>query len=125
MMNNPRMFVEELKKFSNRIGNVGERTIQRIRNLNNKEAENMKRIKEVSSAAENIYQWLLNTLNLYDINKKVEPMKKRVAEMTKKLAQLQADLEETEKLLDRLNSELNLLNENKRIKQAQLDELSA
>jgi len=85
----------------------------------------MKRIKEVSSAAENIYQWLLNTLNLYDINKKVEPMKKRVAEMTKKLAQLQADLEETEKLLDRLNSELNLLNENKRIKQAQLDELSA
>lgn len=55
MMNNPRQFVEELKKFSNRIGNVGERTIQKIRNLNNKEAENMKRIKEISSAADNIY----------------------------------------------------------------------
>jgi hypothetical protein len=46
----------------------------------------MKRIREISSAADNIYQWLVNTLNLYDINKKVEPMKKKVAEMTKKLA---------------------------------------
>lgn len=34
-------------------------------------------------------------------------------------------MEATELLLDRLNSELNLLNDNKRIKQAQLDELSA
>lgn len=84
----------------------------------------MNRIKEISSAAFNIYSWLQNTLNLYDINKKVEPMKKKVLEMTKKLNQLQQDLEATESLLERLNSDLTVLNENKRIKQAQLDELS-
>ncbi len=85
MMNNPAKFVDELKKFSNKIGNVSGKTIDRIRNIDTKEAETVKRIKEVSSAADNIYQWLKNTLNLYDVNKKVEPMKKKVAEMTKRL----------------------------------------
>lgn len=58
MMNNPARFVEELKKFSNRIGNVQEKTISKIRNLENKEKESMARIKEISSAAFNIYTWL-------------------------------------------------------------------
>jgi dynein heavy chain len=35
------------------------------------------------------------------------------------------DLEATEQLLERLNSELTTLNANKKIKQAQLDELTA
>ena len=48
----------------------------------------MKRIKDISGAADNIYQWLKNTLNLYDVNKKVEPMKKKVGEMEKRKNQL-------------------------------------
>jgi dynein heavy chain len=124
MMASPNKFVDELKKFSNKIGNVPEKTIGKIRNIINKESDKLKRMKEVSTSADNIYGWLQNSLNLYDINKKVEPMKKKVAEMTKKLIQLQSDLEATESLLERLNSELNLLNENKKIKQAQLDELT-
>ena len=52
-------------------------------------------------------------------------MKKKVTEMTKKSDLNQADLSATESLLERLNNELSVLNENKKIKQAQLDELSA
>ena len=85
MMNNPARFVDELKRFSNRIGSVTEKTIQKIRNLMAKEQEGMNRIKEVSSACEQIFNWLQSTVKLYDINKKVEPMKRKVAEMTKKL----------------------------------------
>jgi len=59
---------------------------------------------------------LQNTLNLYDINKKVEPMKKKVTEMTKKSELNQADLDATESLLERLNNELSVLNDNKKIK---------
>jgi len=92
MMANPAKFVDELKRFSNRIGSVTDKTINRIRNLSNKEQEGLARIKDVSSACEQIYNWLMSTLKLYDINKKVEPMKKRVAEMTKKLDQLAKDL---------------------------------
>lgn len=51
-MNNPAKFVDELKRFSNRIGNVTEKTIGRIRNLSNKEAEGLGRIRDVSSACE-------------------------------------------------------------------------
>lgn len=115
-MNNPAKFVDELKRFSNRIGNVTEKTIGRIRNLSNKEAEGLGRIRDVSSACEQIYNWLQSTLKLYDINKKVEPMKRRVTEMTKKLNQLSLDLQATETLLERLTSELKELNDNKKIK---------
>jgi len=48
MMSNPAKFVDELKKFSNKIGNVAEKTITRIRNLNNKESDNMNRIGDIS-----------------------------------------------------------------------------
>jgi dynein heavy chain len=58
MMSNPAKFVDELKRFSNRIGNVTEKTITRIRNLSNKEAEGLGRIRDVSSACEQIYNWL-------------------------------------------------------------------
>jgi len=58
MMSNPTKFVDELKKFSNKIGGVGEKTISRIRSLNNKESENMSRIESISVAAKGIYVWL-------------------------------------------------------------------
>jgi hypothetical protein len=58
MMSIPNKFVEVLKNFSNKIGNVPERTIGKIRNLINKETESLKRMKEVSSSADNIYSWL-------------------------------------------------------------------
>lgn len=58
MMSNPAKFVDELKKFSNKIGGVGEKTIGRIRSLNNKESDNMNRIHEISMAAKGIYTWL-------------------------------------------------------------------
>lgn len=58
MMSNPAKFVDELKKFSNKIGNVGEKTITKIRNLNNKESENMNRIGDISVAAKGIFTWL-------------------------------------------------------------------
>ena len=74
MMNNPAKFVDELKKFSNKIGNVSGKTIDRIRNIDTKEAETVKRIKEVSSAADNIYQWLKNTLNLLHIKAMIAPV---------------------------------------------------
>jgi hypothetical protein len=57
-MSNPTKFVDELKKFSNKIGGVGEKTISRIRSLNNKESENMSRIESISVAAKGIYIWL-------------------------------------------------------------------
>jgi len=37
MMSNPAKFVDELKKFSNKIGNVPSKTIDKIRNMDIKE----------------------------------------------------------------------------------------
>ncbi len=124
MMNNPSSFVETLKSFSSRINGVGQRQIDKIKSLKEKEKGQLENISGVSPAAASMYNWVNCTLNLYEVHKKVEPLKKKVEAMTKKLAQLREALKETEIVLEKLNKELTDLNENRTKKQTRLDELT-
>lgn len=81
-------------------------------------------IKSISSAAAGLYGWVRSTVNLYEVHKKVNPLKKKVEEMTIKQQQLQEDLSKTEQLLKDLDSQLTELNINREKKQAILDELT-
>ena len=41
-------------------------------------------MKKVSEDAYGLIMWVSNTINLYEVYKKVEPLKKKVADMTSK-----------------------------------------
>jgi len=64
------------------------------------------------------------TVELYDVNKQVEPLKLKLSQMTKLQQETNQELEITSKLLEKLASELNDLNANRQVKQARLDDLT-
>ncbi len=124
MINQPSQFIAILKNFGDRLGNVQQRQINSINEKLRDKENAMDRMAEISEAAYNIMCWLESTIRLYDVNKKVAPLKKKVEEMKKESAKLQADLNETTALLASLQAEMFELNENRRIKETRLNEVN-
>ena len=91
--------------------------------MNNPE-NRLDEIASVSKAAAGLLGWVKASVNLYEVHKKVEPLKNKLDAMTKKLAQLNEELKETNALIDRLNKDLGDLEENRSKKQARLDDLT-
>jgi hypothetical protein len=60
------------------------------------------KIDSINSSAAALYQWVMATVNYYDVYKKVEPMQQKVDEMSALKEVLENDLTETNELLDRL-----------------------
>jgi dynein heavy chain len=115
MMNSPSTFIETLKNFGNKISRITQRQIDRIKNYEkNIDAENL---PNVSQACAGLYAWVQSTLQFYEVNKHVTPLKTRVEELTKKLQSLRDELKETETLLEKLNKDLKELQENQTKKQ--------
>lgn len=91
-----------------------------IENKDNRLAE----IKSISEPAEGLYKWSLATMNLYDVNKKVEPLKKKVENLQEKARISQEELLQTEKLLEDLDEKLKGLNARRVEKEAKLKDLT-
>lgn len=86
---------------------------ERLKNPDN----DMDRMKTISVAGYNIKLWLDSTLKLYEVYKKVTPLKKRVEEMRRESAKMQAELNETTILLEALEKEMAEMRENQRVKE--------
>jgi septal ring factor EnvC (AmiA/AmiB activator) len=76
-----------------------------------------------NKATGGLFQWVIATIECYDIYKDVEPKRKKAEEMKKQKAQAEKDLAETEAKLKDVTEKLNELNEKNAIKQAELNEL--
>ncbi len=85
----------------------------------------MDELQKISAAAFGLNKWALATVNLYDVNKRVEPLRQKVKQLNALLSQLQSELESTLAQKNQLEKELAELEENRRIKQGRLDELTA
>jgi dynein heavy chain len=80
-------------------------------------------IKGKNLATGGLFTWVLSTIKCYDIFKDVEPKRKKAEEMKKQKAAAEKDLAETEARLKDVSEKLAVLESNKSIKQAELDEL--
>lgn len=78
MMNDPGKMLQKLQTYSERIGSVTAGQITKIKKIIDNKENRLDQIKSVSEPAEGLYKWSLATLNLYEVNKKVEPLKKKV-----------------------------------------------
>ena len=57
--------------------------------------------------------WVKSTVNLYEVHKKVEPLKDKLEKMTKRSIQLKEELAKTESELETLNRDLADLDDNR------------
>lgn len=91
--------------------------------IDNKDYE-FDRMHEISKSAHNLLLWLKAMVKLYDVHKKVEPLKKKVEEMEKITKVKKVELEDTKSLVKTLTEQLNEANDNSQKKQARLEELT-
>jgi len=76
-----------------------------------------------SVAAGGLFKWVTNTLNCYDINKNVEPLRQRAITMKKAKEKGERELAETKANLAVLNEMLAKLNAELKIKKDEMNEL--
>jgi dynein heavy chain len=125
MLGNPMALINALKNYGDRIGKVKQPQIEKVRSIIANPDNRLDEIKTISKAAGGLFSWVKATVNLYDIHKKVEPLKEKLDKMTKKSIQTKEDLAKTEEELELLNKELAELEDNRQKKQARLEDLTA
>lgn len=124
MMNDPGKMLQKLLTYSDRIGSVTAGQIAKIKKIIENKDNRLAEIKSISEPAEGLYKWSLATMNLYDVNKKVEPLKKKVENLQEKARISQEELIQTEKLLEDLDEKLKVLNARRVEKEAKLKDLT-
>lgn len=124
LLNNPQKLLNDLKGYGDKISKVTKNQIEKVRNIMNNPENRLDDIQSVSKAAANLLTWVKSTNNLYDVNKKVEPLKNKLEQMNKKSAQLKEELAATKAQLETLQKDLAELDDNRQKKQARLDDLT-
>lgn len=125
MMAVPQKLIDALKNYGDRISKVRQRDIDKIRQYEADPENKIANINEVSQAAHGLHKWVKATVNLYEVNKKVEPLKIQLEKMTKQKEATEEDLRKTKDLLDKLTAEVADLQKQSDIKTARLNELTA
>lgn len=96
MMNDPGKLIQNLQGFDKQIHKVKDAHINKINKIVADPTNRISDIATISAAAAGLFGWVRSTVNLYEVHKKVTPLKKKVEEMTVKQQQLQEDLTKTE-----------------------------
>jgi uncharacterized coiled-coil protein SlyX len=125
MLGDPRSLLNALKNYGDRIAKVTRGQIERVKNIMTNDDNRLKDIDNISKAAALLFSWVKSTVNLYDVHKRVEPLKNKLELMSKRAAELKSDLAQTEQVIDNLNRELADLEDNRAKKQARLEDLTA
>lgn len=125
MLGDPRALINALKNYGDRIAKVSKSQIEKIKTIMQNPDNRLDEIQAVSKAAGGMFTWVKSTVNLYEVHKRVEPLKNRLEQMSKKAAELKSDLALTEQTIESLNKELADLEENRAKKQARLEDLTA
>lgn len=84
-MKDPGLLISELKSYGDKIGKVKPASIAKINKIIKEKEAEFEKLEKISKAAHGIYGWVSSTLKLYDVNRKVDPLRKKVEEMTIKL----------------------------------------
>jgi len=84
-LKDPGQLINELKAYGDKIGKVKPGNIAKINKIIKEKEAEFEKLDKISKAAHGIYGWVSSTLKLYDVNRKVEPLRKKVEEMTVKL----------------------------------------
>ena len=82
-------------------------------------------IKTKNLATAGLFSWVIATIKCYEIYKDVEPKRKKAEAMRIQKEKAERELADIEAKLKVLNETLLVLNSNRAVKQAELDELEA
>lgn len=82
MLNDPTKLIQNLQNYDKQIHKVKEAHITKINKIINDPNNRISEISNISSAAAGLASWIKATVNLYEVHKKVTPLKKKVEEMT-------------------------------------------
>lgn len=92
MLGNPSQLISALKTYGDKIGKVTRNQIEKVRAIIANPENRLDEIHSISKAAGGMYTWVKSTVNLYDVHKKVEPLKAKLEAMTNKSKQLKEEL---------------------------------
>lgn len=82
MLNDPGKLIQNLQSYDKQIHKVKDVHINKINKITSDPANRFAEINTISAAAAGLYGWVRCTVNLYEVHKKVTPLKKKVEEMT-------------------------------------------
>lgn len=78
MLNNPAALKEALRTYGDKITKITRSQIEKVKSMIADPANNLDNILNSSKAAAGLLTWVKATVNLYDVNKKVEPLKAKL-----------------------------------------------
>ena len=78
MLNNPGKLLGDLKSYGDKIAKVSKAQVEKVRNIMQNPDNRLDEIMNISKAAGNLLTWVKSTVNLYEVNRKVEPLKGRL-----------------------------------------------
>lgn len=67
-----------MKTYGDRIGKVTRNQIDKVKAIIANPENRLDEIQSISKAAGGMYTWVKATVNLYDVHKKVEPLKNKL-----------------------------------------------
>lgn len=85
MLGDPRSLLKALMNYGDRINKVTKGQIEKVKSIIANPDNRLEAIDTISAAAGGLLKWVKATVNLYEVHKKVEPLKIKLAQMTIKL----------------------------------------
>lgn len=100
-------------------------SLEKLRKQGNPDPPDMATfVKSKSEAALGMYNWTFNTLKVYEIWRDVEPKQIRAQKLREEKAAAEVDLANTKQEVAKISARLEGLNQKKKVKQDELDDLS-
>jgi dynein heavy chain len=78
MLNNPQKLLIDLKNYGDKISKVSRGQVDKVKSIMTNPDNRLDEIMTISKAAGNLLTWVKSTVNLYEVNKRVEPLKMRL-----------------------------------------------
>lgn len=78
MLNDPKALLNALKTYGDKITKITRTQIEKVKSMIADPVNNLENILNSSKAAAGLLTWVKATVNLYDVNKKVEPLKAKL-----------------------------------------------
>lgn len=78
MLNDPKALLNALKNYGDKISKITRTQIEKVKSMIADPVNNLENILNSSKAAAGLLTWVKATVNLYDVNKKVEPLKAKL-----------------------------------------------